>query len=259
MLPFKAAEIMVKQQHQKVEHPFSRLQIELDRLIRETKPGERLLSEPQLARQLGVSRATLREGMRTFEAQGWIRRKQGVGTFVVGETKVIESGLEVLESIERLANRSGLTVSMGDLLVSEKQADPVEAENLNVPGGCSLVQISRVIYADDRPVAYLVDKLPPDILTEQELSAGFTGSVLDFMQKRGDPVLDRSFTEIQAVPATAAIARSLEIQRGDVLLLFTARLIDSAERVIDYSLSYFLPGYFRFHVIRRIENKGSRY
>ena len=80
---------MVKQQHQKVEHPFSRLQIELDRLIRETKPGERLLSEPQLARQLGVSRATLREGMRTFEAQGLIRRKQGVGTFVVGETKVI--------------------------------------------------------------------------------------------------------------------------------------------------------------------------
>jgi len=250
---------MVKQPLQKVEHPFNRLQVELERLIRQTKPGERLLSEPQLARQLGVSRATLREAMRTFEAQGLIRRRQGVGTFVVGETRVIESGLEVLESIERLASRSGLTVSMGDLLVSEKPADPVAAENLVVPAGSSLVQVSRVIYTDQRPVAYLVDMLLPDILTSVELSTGFTGSVLDFLEKRGDPVLNRSFTEIQAVPATAVIARSLEIQRGDVLLLFTARLIDNTERIIDYSLSYFLPGYFRFHVIRRIENKGSRF
>ncbi len=250
---------MVKEPHKKVEHPFNRLQAELEPIIRHTKPGDRLLSEPQLARQLGVSRATLREGMRTFEAQGLIRRRQGVGTFVVGETRVIESGLEVLESIERLASRSGLTVSMGDLLVSEKPADPVAAEKLAVPAGTSLVQISRVIYADQRPVAYLVDMLLPDIITEMELTTGFTGSVLDFLEKRGDPALNRSFTEIQAVPATAVIARSLEIQRGDVLLLFTARLIDSTERIIDYSLSYFLPGYFRFHVIRRIENKGSRF
>ena len=148
---------------------------------------------------------------------------------------------------------------MGDLLVNEKQADPVEAENLKLPPGSRLVQISRVIYADQRPVAYLVDVLPPDILTEEELSTGFTGSVLDFLQKRGNPGLNRSFTEIQAVPATAAIARSLEIQRGDVLLFFTARLIDNTERIVDYSLSYFLPGYFRFHVIRRIEHKGSRF
>jgi GntR family transcriptional regulator len=46
----------------------------------------------------------------------------------------------------------------------------------------------------------------------------------------------------------------LEIQRDDVLLLFTARLFDDQSRVIDYSLSYFLPGYFRFHVIRRLSN-----
>ena len=98
---------MEKKPKKIVEHPFARLQNELDRLIRETKPGEKLLSEPQLARELGVSRATLREGMRTFEAQGLIRRRQGVGTFVVGETRVIDSGLEVLESIESLANQIG--------------------------------------------------------------------------------------------------------------------------------------------------------
>lgn len=250
---------MQKSQAKKVEHPFNRLQVELEHLIRETKPGAKLPSEPKLAHDLGVSRATLREGMRSFEAQGMIRRKQGVGTFVVGETRVIESGLEVLESIESLANRSGLAVSMGDLLITQRQADVGEAESLKIQPGGDLVQISRVIYADQRPVAYLVDVLPPDVLTKDELKVGFTGSVLDFLQKRGKPGLDRSFTEILAVPAPAAIARSLEIQRGDVLLLFTARLFDKMDRIVDHSLSYFLPGYFRFHVIRRIENKSTRF
>jgi GntR family transcriptional regulator len=54
------------------------------------------------------------------------------------------------------------------------------------------------------------------------------------------------------VAAAPEIARSLEIQRGDVLLEFVARLYTFEERVIDYSLSYFLPGHFRFHVVRRV-------
>jgi GntR family transcriptional regulator len=83
--------------------PFQRLQADLAALIAKTKSGERLLSEPELAKQLGVSRATLREAMRTFEAQGLIHRRQGAGTFVVGRMSVIDAGLEVLESIETMA------------------------------------------------------------------------------------------------------------------------------------------------------------
>ena len=58
---------------------FQRLQNELSRLIAGTPSGERLPSEPELARHLGVSRATLREAMRSFEGQGLIRRRQQPG------------------------------------------------------------------------------------------------------------------------------------------------------------------------------------
>ncbi len=105
------------------QNTFQRLQSQLAGLIAATTPGERLLSEPELARQLGVSRATLREAMRTFEGQGLIRRRQGVGTFVVDHPNVIDTGLEVLESIETLASRMSLDVSMGDLRVAQIEAD----------------------------------------------------------------------------------------------------------------------------------------
>jgi GntR family transcriptional regulator len=39
-----------------------------------------------------------------------------------------------------------------------------------------------------------------------------------------------------------------------VLLRFDAQLYDSKGKVLDYSVSYFIPGYFRFHVNRRVGN-----
>ncbi len=235
-----------------VSHPYQRLQTQLAALLAETAPGERLPAEPELARQMGVSRATLREAMRSFEGQGLIRRRQGVGTFVVGQSKVIETGLEVLESIESLASRMGLEVSMGDLSIEEVMADSEQAEALNVELGSRLVKVSRAILTDQRPVAFLVDILPEDILPPNELKQGFTGSVLDLLLRRGAIQLSRSVAEIRAEAASAEIARALEIQRGDVLLLFTARLFTIDDRSIDYSQSHFLPGYFRFQVVRKV-------
>src|SRR5574338_1164201 len=115
--------------------PFQRLQADLAKLIAETPPGSRLMSEPDLAKQMGVSRATLREAMRSFETQGLIRRRQGSGTFVVGKVQALDSGLEVLESLETLAKRIGLEVSVSDLSIETVSADAELATCLNVPAG----------------------------------------------------------------------------------------------------------------------------
>ncbi len=226
----------------------------LGRMIAETKPGERLPSEPELAKQLGVSRATLREAMRTFETQGMIHRRQGAGTFVVHPSQVIESGLEVLESIETLARRTELPVAMGDLQIEHRPAKEEEAIALGLAADTQIMCVTRPILAEGHPVAYLVDTLLDDLLSPEELQQGFTGSVLDLLLKRGSPKLGTSRCDINAVTATPGIARAMRIQRGDVLLRFEACLYDVDGQALDYSFSYFLPGYFRFHVVRRIDS-----
>lgn len=234
------------------QHPFRRLQADLAMLIGSLPAESRLPSEPELARRMGVSRATLREAMRSFEGQGLIRRRQGVGTFVVAKVPVLDSGLEVLESIETLAQRTNLAVKMGELKVDQISADEDYAAVLNVPVGTYLTCVARVIYTDSRPIAYLVDTLPADILAITELETGFTGSVLDLLLHRGTPQLVQSRTDIRAIGATPEVARALQIQRDAVLLQFVAYLYSNDGRVVDYSFSYFLPGYYRFHVIRKV-------
>jgi GntR family transcriptional regulator len=231
--------------------PFQRLQSDLAALIASLPANSRLPSEPDLAKQLGVSRATLREAMRMFETQGLIRRRQGAGTFVVGLVPVLEGGLEVLESMLTLARRTNLQVGPGEVTIKQVLADAESASALEVAEGSGLVQVSRTMRAGSRPVAYLVDTLPDNVIRPEELTSKFSGSVLDFLLQRGDP-LTVSRADISATVASAEVAKMLEIQRGDVLLHFTAKLFTASGSVVDFSHSYFLPGYFNFHVVRRV-------
>ena len=205
--------------------PFQRLQADLAKLIAETPAGARLMSEPDLAKQMGVSRATLREAMRTFETQGLIRRRQGSGTYVVGKFEVIDAGLEVLESLETMARRMNLEISVSDLHVEQMPAEKTVADSLCVEDAAPITRVRRVMRADGRPVAYLIE------------------CGIDMQVSRA---------AISATNAPADVAKALEIQRDDVLLRFASQLYDGKGTVVDYSLSYFIPGYFNFHVNRRI-------
>lgn len=209
-----------------------------------------LPSEPELARQLGVSRATLREAMRAFEQQGRIRRRQGVGTVVTRPPMALVAGLEVLESLETLAARTGQSVEMGEFEIEVRPAGE-DGEPLGIDVTTPVVEASRVILTAGRPVAFLVDVLPEALLPNGSWTRDFTGSMLDLLLRTGiDPEVSR--TEISAVSAAPEVARRLQIQRGDVLLRLEARLYGREGRPLDHSWSYFLPGSIHLHVVRRV-------
>ncbi|MEJ2011065.1 MAG: GntR family transcriptional regulator [Anaerolineales bacterium] len=222
-------------------------------LLDKLDAGDRLPSEPSLADQMGVSRATLREAMRIFENQGRIIRRQGLGTYVSQPIHVIDTGLEALESIETLAARIGLDVKMSDLGLFEREATAEESERFGLDAADRLLEIERVILAKGRPVAYLVDILPREMLPFEPDDKRFKGSILDMFLRNGKPLLGYSRTDISAVSATAEIARYLKIQRGDVLMKMESWIYTKEGQVVDHTYSYFLPGTFRFHVLRRIK------
>ncbi len=85
----------------------------------ELKRGDKLPSEPEFARQLGISRGILREGLAQLKAQGIITRKPKDGTYIQPpraddttmegsviqalETASYRNVLEVRDAIERMA------------------------------------------------------------------------------------------------------------------------------------------------------------
>ncbi len=234
--------------------PRHKVEAALSDLIAEMAPGSRLPPEPQLAQHIGASRATLREVIRSFVERGVLVRRHGVGTFVASRIPFLESGLEVLESLERMAQRNGLETEMLKLTILERTPTAQERAGLGLEAveGTSVLVVDRVIAVAGTPVADLRDVVPSIYLTKTDLGPDFHGSVLDVLLERGTPLLSFSRTAIVAESARPEVARRLQLPRGTALLKLTAQLYSIEERVVDLSVSYFVPGYFKFHVIRKI-------
>lgn len=70
---------------------------------RTLRPGDRLASERQLAREVGVSRPSVRAGLCSLAAMGVVQTRQGAGTFITGGPPTLVS-----EPLRLIASLHGL-------------------------------------------------------------------------------------------------------------------------------------------------------
>lgn len=221
------------------------------------QPGQQLPTEPDLAQQLGISRSTLREAMRTFEEQGWVTRRQGVGTFVnQSPPLVIESGLETLESIDSLVRRRGISMRTRSLQIEEEQVSADLADAMSLEAGDAVTIVTRTKMAAKRAVAYMVDALPRTIASPEDVLDGFQGSVLDFLLARPDLNVAHARADIVPMQADDFLADQLGISPGHVLLLLEETYYDNMGQVIDFSRNYFVPEFFKFHLVRSVDRRS---
>jgi GntR family transcriptional regulator len=237
--------------------PYEQVEEAIAGMIEQMEPGDQLPPEPALAKRLGVSRATLREALRTFAERGLLVRRQGVGTFVASRIPILETGLEILESLERMAKRFALATKVAHLEIDERLATPEEITGLDLPESepVEVLSVDRVITVEGEPVADLRDVIPLEYLRQEAIGDDFGGSVLDLLLQRSDLMLSTSRTDIIAEEADSHYAVRLNIPAGSALLKLTAQLYSYDEKVVDYSVSYFVPGHFKFHVMRKVVSK----
>jgi GntR family transcriptional regulator len=216
------------------------------------RPGEQLPSEKELAAQLGISRPTLREALLNLEQEGIVIRRHGVGTFIApGYEHQLESGLERLESVLEMAARQGLSIQCHGLQVQEEPATRELASKLQTEPGTPLLRVDRVLVADGIPVSYMVDYTLGTILSLADIDDAFNGSVLDLLRQKPDLQVVQAQAEIVALNADAFLAKKLKAKSGQAVLLLEELLFDQDGQAIEFSRNFFVPEFFRFHVLRR--------
>jgi GntR family transcriptional regulator len=224
----------------------------LSQLLRTSTPGEQLPPEPKMARMLGISRSTLREALRSFERQGLITRRRGIGTFVNQTKRVIESNLETLESLDTLLSRMGLECQTRDLEIREVASSPQVSGHLGIPKGSAIVSVSRTKTTGGLAVAYMHDVFPATLVSVDVVRNRFQGSAIDLLLELDDPHASYAWANISATPATADLASRLNIDLQSALLLMEETVYSTDHAVVEYSRNYFVPEYFNFHLVRRI-------
>jgi GntR family transcriptional regulator len=211
--------------------------------------GTRFPSEAELCEQFGVSRATVRSALADLTARGLLVRQAGVGTFLAG-SRQLTTGLERLESVLAVAQRSGHATSFDHLAICSLVAGEELARRLQVDSDTPITLVARSIRVDGEIVSYHEDYVPARLMPADRLG-DFTGSVLDWLADHHPLPVSRASTEITAINASGLQTRHLAVSPGCALILLRETLEDEIGAVLGYSENYFVPNRFDLQLIRR--------
>jgi GntR family transcriptional regulator len=213
-------------------------------------PGSRLPPEPQLAEDLGVSRATLREALRSLEEDGYVTRRRGAGTFATHRPR-LRNNLDVNFGVTEAIRASGMLPGTVDAKVRITSASPQEASALDVAQGDPVVTVERVRTADERRVVFSRDVVARALVDEDTLAGLDDGSVYDLLESAARVAIQHGVVRIEPIAADPALARKLKIPAGSLLLYLRQVDYDRSGDPVLLSHEYHLGDAFEFSVVRR--------
>ena len=218
----------------------------------ELPAGTRLPSEPELAAELQVSRATLREALRAMELEGLLRRRQGSGTFVAEHPRMANS-LDVNFGVTDAIRAAGMTAGIASGRHWVEPASAGEAALLELEPGQDVLVIERVRTAEGKPVVLSRDMFPSRLLDRHPgaVEDMMERSIYDVLERELGVVINHGVARFRPVRADHAVAGRLGVPRGELLLyLWQVDYAMDGAPVLS-SHEFHLADAFDFTVVRR--------
>jgi GntR family transcriptional regulator len=214
--------------------------------------GSRLPSEPDLAAELGVSRATLREALRALEDEGLLRRRWGSGTYVAELPRVANS-LDVNFGVTDAIRTAGMRAGVAQGRYWTEPVSVGEAARLGLDPGQDVLVVERVRTAEGRPVVLSRDIFPSRLVGDlpEAVDEMLHRSIYEVLERDLGIVIHHGVARFRPVRADYAVATRLGVPRGELLLyLWQVDYAEDGAAVLS-SHEFHLADAFDFSVVRR--------
>jgi GntR family transcriptional regulator len=219
----------------------------------EWRPGERIPSEPELARQETVSRSSMRAAITMLEEEGFVSRRHGSGTYVT-HRPALPNELGRNFGVSRLIASEGLEPGTVEESSGTEPAPRAVAEILGIEEGERVSALRRVRTADGRRVVDVTDWCRVEHLAPEDLPS--VGSIYAALAERGLAV-DHGVAHLTPRNADGEVAERLGVPSGTLLLT-----IDQVDRTANgiavlVSREHHLADAFTFTLLRRGPGDGG--
>lgn len=225
--------------------------------------GARLPSERELIERSGLSRVTVRAAVGVLERDGWLVRRQGLGTFVANPVNQ-ELGVGVRTITEVLAG-SGITPQADALSHRVIDAPPRIAETLKLS---KVLCVNRRFRDGDVPLALLTAYFPPGLgnavepLISKAPGAEKTNAMettYTMWEQRLGVRIARARHEIHAAGASLDVAGALDLPPGSPVLVLERTSYTHDDRALEVVDFHYRPERYRFSVTlpRNMSDPGA--
>ena len=187
------------------------------------KPGDKIMTEAEMAREYGVSLITVRKAVGSLMEKGLVVRTQGKGTFVTKPkySRNMKKLQSFTEMCEQMGVKPGARVLENRLIAADKKV----ADRLGIEPGSNVVYISRLRLADGEPVQVEKSYFPLKyaFLLEEDLN---DGSMFECLKEKAGAKVASSEKMIELCRATAEEAALMDVKKGDYLLFVKSTAYD---------------------------------
>ncbi|UOQ85634.1 GntR family transcriptional regulator [Gracilibacillus salinarum] len=212
------------------------------------KEKEKLPTEYELAKDLGVPRKEIQKAVAILEEENILIRRPGVGVFVHAQP-ILSSGIEQLGSVTEMIKQSGkkpgvqyISAELTEPTDEDKRRfDPVEIEKF--------AQLERVRTADGEPVVYCIDRIDHQILPLEQIQR--EESIFQALKTCAKKEIDYAIAYIEPIGYHERISPILNCEPDQALLLLRQMHYTKDNEPVLYSANFFRADVFSFYVLRK--------
>ena len=178
--------------------------------------GVALPGEQALAAEHGVSRVTVRRALAELEREGLVSRRQGAGTFVLGDCGAKPIVADISDVLANLA-AMGRDTAVRLIEFGYREPTAAAAAALRLKPRERVQYSVRVRLIDGKPFSHLVTQVPARFgvaYTEADLAAR---PLLALLERAGVKI-ERATQDVTATLAAPDVAAALEVETGSPLI-----------------------------------------
>ncbi len=215
--------------------------------------GRRLPGEDIIAKQLGVSRITVRNVMSDLAQEGVVSRVQGRGTFVNQEALEINIQLNISPSFEEMIRKSGYEAEVKLIDYKLEKAGAEVAKKLQIDEEDEVVRIEKMFYADGNPAIFCIDRFPSAFLDQPLEEENIRKSIYTILHKRAGQKAVRDVTDIFNIQTDQdkKLAKVFKSNKTKSLLVLDSVNINQEGEAILYDTEYYDTEYIKFSICRK--------
>lgn len=206
--------------------------------------GKLLPPEVALAKQLNISRNTLRQAINKLVYEGLLVRRKGYGTRVAQRS--IFSGAKNWMSFSQEMKALGVKVRNFELHLSWKRPDAEAANFFGVGRDANLFTLERLRGNEASPFVYFISHFNPAIaFTGTE---NFSRPLYEILSTDYGVVVRTSKEEISAALADEFIAEKLRITTKDPVLIRKRFVYDANDVPVEYNIGVYKADSFVYSI-----------
>ena len=203
----------------------------LNEIISNMNIGEILPTENELEQRYKVSRITIRRAIEILQEQGYVTKKQGIGT-IINETKITQDANTIFSWTEEMARKQKYTkTTYIDIQSIQPSKDLIE--DLKIKKSDSIYRMTRVRTRDDIPIVIMVNYLNKKYIPKLDNNSLKQGSLYGYLEETYGIYLEKAEEIITAREATPVEASLLNIKEGAALLHVRRKSFDNNRNPIE--------------------------